>query len=68
MDDLFIVIDNQTGEEISDAEVTRIVKEGGLIEADIDCFAITQEGSLILLDDCGNVAYLDMSRFSYKLL
>lgn len=68
MDDLFIVIDNQTGEEISDAEVTRIAKEGGLIEADIDCFAITQEGSLILLDDCGNVAYLDMSRFFYKLL
>ena len=32
MDDLFIVIDNQTGKEISDAEVTRIAKEGGLIE------------------------------------
>lgn len=67
MDDLFIVIDNQTGKEISDAEVTRIAKEGGLIECDIDQFAITQDNSIILIDDCGNVAYLDRERFSYKL-
>lgn len=67
MDDLFIVIDNETGKEISDKEITKIARKQGLIECDIDQFAITQDNGIILIDDCGNVAYLDRERFSYKL-
>lgn len=66
-DELFIVIDSVTGKEISDAEITKIARDGNLIEMDIDGFAITQDNRIILLDDCGNSVYLDMNRFSYKM-
>lgn len=66
-DELFIVIDSVTDKEISDAEITKIARDGNLIEMDIDGFAITQDNRIILLDDCGNSVYLDMNRFSYKM-
>ncbi len=34
-----------------------------LVYCDIDEFAITESGTLILLDDCGNVAYPPQDRF-----
>lgn len=33
---------------------------------DIDSFAITEDGSLILADKCGNFAYCPLGRFKIK--
>ena len=35
-----------------------------LMYCDIDCFAITEDGILILLDECGNCAYCPADRFT----
>ena len=66
MDSVFTVIDNETGNEISERETERIAKEAGLMMADIDQFAVCEDGQIILLDDCGNTAYLDMKRFEAR--
>lgn len=61
----FRVIDNKTGKE---ADVYNIaLKEDwakGLIYCDMEGFAIEEEGNLILLDECGNVAYCPSGRFT----
>src|SRR5574344_2484496 len=60
----FTVIDNKTGKEVN---IDKIVKEKwakGLMECDIDCFALTEDGKLVLLDDCGTNAYCPDGRFT----
>ena len=59
----FKVIDTLTGKEPTDRVIKNIAKKGGLIVTDIDQFFIGEDGSLILADDCGNIAYCDMERF-----
>ncbi len=61
----FEVIDNQTGES-PDCEKIALTEEWAkrLIYCDIDCFAITEDGSLILIDDCNNIAYPPSDRFT----
>ena len=51
----FTVIDNKTG-AYPDCEKIALKEEWAnrLIYCDIDTFAITEDGGLILLDDCGN--------------
>ena len=39
----------------------------GLIYCDIDCFAMQEDGNLILIDDCGNFAYPPEKRFKVVL-
>lgn len=60
----FTVIDSKTGKE---ADVEKIVlKEDwakSLIYCDMEGFAITEEGNLILLDECGNYVFCDEERF-----
>lgn len=60
----FYVIDKRTGEY---PDVEKIAKREEwakkLIYCDIDCFALMEDGELILLDDCGNVAYCPEDRF-----
>ena len=60
----FTVIDKET-EGYPDVE--KIARQESwakhLIYCDIDCFAITENGDLILLDDCGNIAYPPIGRF-----
>ena len=54
----FTIIDNTTG-NYPDCEKIALEEEWakGLIYCDIDTFAITEDGNLILMDDCGNSAY-----------
>lgn len=61
----FTVIDNKTGNY---PDVEKIAREEEwakhLIYCDIDCFAVTEDGALILIDDCGNCAYCPADRFA----
>ena len=61
----FTVIDNKTGNE-PDCGNIALNEEWAkhLIYCDIDTFAITEDGALILLDDCGNCAYCPDGRFT----
>ena len=54
----FKVIDKGTGREVSGDKLVKIAKSGGLMDMDIDQFAITEDGHIILLDDCGKYAYV----------
>lgn len=60
----FNVIDKNTGvypdvEEIAQTEEWA----KNLIYCDIDSFAISEDGALLLMDDCGNIAYCPHDRF-----
>ena len=61
----FTVIDNQTG-TYPDCEKIALNEEWarGLIYCDIDGFAINEDGSLILMDECGHCAYCPSDRFT----
>lgn len=63
----FTVIDKETGREVSERVIRQIAKNGGLMEFDIDQFAVTENGSLILLDDCGNCTYCVQDAFEIKI-
>ena len=60
---MFKVIDVTTGIEPTEQALSDMARQGGLIETDIDCFALTEDDHLILLDSCGHVMYCDMERF-----
>ena len=64
----FDVIDTKTG-AYPDVEKIALNKEWakGLIYCDIDCFAMQEDGNLILIDDCGNFAYPPEKRFKVVL-
>ena len=47
------IIDNTTGRPPSEKLIDRIAKEYGLMEMDIDQFAVTEDGHVVLIDDCG---------------
>lgn len=59
----FWVRDSHTGEK---ADIEAIVREewaSGLIPFDMEGFALTEEGCLLLMDECGNFAYCQPDRF-----
>lgn len=61
----FTVIDNQTGRYPNCEKIA--LTEGWakhLMHCDIDAFALTEDGALMLLDDCGNCAYCPTDRFT----
>lgn len=62
------VIDKRTG-RYPDVEKIALEEDWAknLIYCDIDCFAICEDGSLLLMDDCGNVAYCPKDRFEVAL-
>ena len=64
----FTVIDNTTGDH-PDVEKIALEEEWAkhLFYCDIDCFAITEDGALILMDDCGKCAYCPVDRFTVVL-
>lgn len=59
----FKVIDKKTGREPTARVIRGIAKRGGLLTMDIDQFALCEDGSIILFDDCGNMTYCDSKRF-----
>lgn len=60
----FEVKDNLTG-DYADIETIASTEEWakGLIYCDMEGFAITQDGHLILLDECGKYKYCPADRF-----
>lgn len=64
----FTVIDNKTGKE---ADVEKIALEekwaNSLIYCDMEGFAITENGYLVLLDECGHYEFCDSKRFKVIL-
>lgn len=61
----FTVIDNKTGEypDLWDIALTEEWAKH-LMYCDMDGFAITEDGVLVLLDECGGVAYCPEERFT----
>lgn len=59
----FKVIDTKTGKEPTNRVIDNIAKKGGLMVMDIDQFFVGEDGSLILVDDCENITYCDVTRF-----
>ena len=59
----FKVIDAKTGKEPTSRVIDNIAKKGGLLVMDIDQFFVGEDGSLVLVDDCGNMTYCDAKRF-----
>ena len=60
----FDVIDTKTG-KYADLQKIALKEEWakGLVYCDMEGFAIEQDGTLILLDECGNCAYPPEGRF-----
>lgn len=63
----FIVIDNKTGEE-ADTYNIALHEDWAkhLCYCDMEGWAIEDDGTLLLVDDCGRVAYADRERFKVK--
>ena len=65
---LFEVIDTRTGEEARNLERIALDEEWakGLVYCDISGWAITEEGYLMLIDDCNNIAFPPYGRFTVR--
>ena len=60
----FIVIDKKTGKEADEYEIALHEDWAkDLIYCDMEGFAIEQDGTLLLLDECGQLAYCPSDRF-----
>lgn len=64
----FKVIDKKTGKEPTYRVIHNIAKKGGLMTCDIDQFFLGEDGQIVLADDCGNIAYVDMKRFYAEMV
>lgn len=62
---MFMVIDNKTGLYPDCEKIARKEKWAkNLVYCDIEGFAVMEDGSLILMDECGNYAYCPEGRFT----
>lgn len=63
----FRVIDKKTGKE-ADTWNIALNEEWAqsLIYCDMEGFAITEDGNLVLMDECGHVVYCDTERFKVE--
>lgn len=60
----FRVIDKKTGKEADPYEIALHEEWAqGLVYCDMEGFTITENGDLMLADECGNVVYCDTERF-----
>ena len=63
----FIVIDNKTGEEADTYEIALHEDWAKhLCYCDMEGWAIEDDGTLLLVDECGRFAYADRERFKVK--
>lgn len=64
----FDIVDTKTG-EYPDLEKIALTEEWaqGLVYCDMDGFAVWEDGSLILLDECGNCVSCPPGRFEIRL-
>lgn len=64
MFNLFTVIDNKTGKEADEYEIALHEDWAKHLEyCDMDGFALMQDGTLILMDECGKFEYCPVDRF-----
>lgn len=60
----FVVLDKTTGKEAGLGEIALYEEWAkSLVYCDMDGFAITQDGALLLLDECGKFEYCPSDRF-----
>lgn len=52
--------------DVTDKEFDKVVKENNLMESDLDQFAITEDGHLIILDECGNFCYVPPGNYKVE--
>lgn len=63
----FIVIDNKTGEEADTYDIALHEDWAKhLCYCDMEGWAIEDDGTLLLVDECGQFAYADRERFKVK--
>ena len=63
----FKIIDKKTGKEPTERVIRNIAIKGGLHIFDIDQFFVGEDGSIILMDECGNSCYCDTTRFKVEV-
>lgn len=63
----FEVINKKTKKPITDRQVDNIARKNDLLVYDIDGFALTDCGQIILMDDCGKFCYLDMNKYTVRI-
>lgn len=56
----FEVLNAHTGKPFTQDELRKIAREHRLIYCDIDQFYVGEDGQVVLIDDCGNVTWMNM--------
>ena len=54
----FQILDKKTMKEVSLDDFTELAKNNDLMEFDIEGFALQEDGTLLLCDECGRFAYV----------
>ena len=54
----FQVLDKKTMKEVSLDDFTELARNNNLMEFDIEGFALQEDGTLLLCDECGRFAYV----------
>ena len=55
---IFQVLDKKTMKEVSLDNFTELARNNDLMEFDIEGFALQEDGTLLLCDECGRFAYV----------
>lgn len=58
----FLVLYKKTMKEVSLDNFTEFARNNGLMEYDLDGFALQEDGTLLLCDECGKFTYLPRER------
>ena len=54
----FQVLDKNTMKEVSLDDFVELARNNGLMEFDLDGFALQEDGTLLLCDECGRFTYI----------
>lgn len=54
----FQVLDKKTMKEVNLDDFTELARNNNLMEFDIEGFALQEDGTLLLCDECGRFAYV----------
>ena len=54
----FQILDKKTMKEVNLDDFTELARNNNLMEFDIEGFALQEDGTLLLCDECGKFAYV----------
>ena len=54
----FQVLDTKTMKEVNLDDLTALARNNNLMEFDLEGFALQEDGTLLLCDECGRFAYV----------